>query len=69
MMFFAGLWLPRAQMPPVLRHISDATPLGSAAQAIGDTLAGRWPHVWTLGVMAAWALGFALAAVRLFRWE
>ena len=28
MMFFAGLWLPIAQMPAVLRHISHATPLG-----------------------------------------
>jgi ABC-2 type transport system permease protein len=69
MMFFAGLWLPRASMPPILRDISDATPLGSAAQAIGDTMAGRWPHLLALGVMAAWAVVFGAAAVRLFRWE
>jgi ABC-2 type transport system permease protein len=69
MMFFAGLWLPRAQMPPLLRHISDATPLGSAARAIGDTMAGHWPHALALGVMAAWAIACGAAAIRLFRWE
>jgi ABC-2 type transport system permease protein len=69
MMFFAGLWLPRAAMPDVLRHISDATPLGAAARAIGDTMAGRWPHALALAVMAGWALAFGAAAIRLFRWE
>jgi ABC-2 type transport system permease protein len=69
MMFFAGLWIPRAQMPPLLRHISDATPLGSAARAIGDTMSGHWPHALALGVMAAWTIVFGAAAVRLFRWD
>jgi ABC-2 type transport system permease protein len=69
MMFFAGLWLPRAAMPAVLRHISDGTPLGAAAQAIGDTMAGRRPHALALAVMAGWAVVLGAAAIRLFRWE
>ena len=44
MMFFAGLWLPITQMPAVLRHISHATPLGAAVQALQDSAQGHWPH-------------------------
>jgi ABC-2 type transport system permease protein len=69
MMFFAGLWLPIAQMPPVLRHISHATPLGAAVQALQDTAQGHWPHPLQLLTMAAYAVVFGLAAARLFRWE
>src|SRR6478736_5091967 len=32
--FFAGLWLQRPLMPDWLRHISDFTPSGAAAQAL-----------------------------------
>jgi ABC-2 type transport system permease protein len=69
MMFFAGLWLPMAQMPPVLRHISHATPLGAAVQALQDSGQGHWPHPLALLTMAAYAVVSGLAAARLFRWE
>ena len=69
MMFFAGLWLPRAAMPPVLRDISDFTPLGAAVQALQDSAQGHWPHPLDLAVMACYALVFGVAAARLFRWE
>lgn len=69
MMFFAGLWLPRAAMPPVLRDVSDFTPLGAAVQALQDSIAGHWPHPLYLGVLVAYALVFGVAAARLFRWE
>jgi len=69
MMFFAGLWLPRAAMPPVLRHVSDFTPLGAAVQALQDSAGGGWPHPLNLVVMAGYALVFGVAAARLFRWE
>lgn len=69
MMFFAGLWLPRAAMPPVLRDISDFTPLGAAVQALQDSAQGHWPHPLYLAVMACYALVFGVAAARLFRWE
>jgi ABC-2 type transport system permease protein len=69
MMFFAGLWLPIAQMPAVLRHASHATPLGAAVQALQDSAQGHWPHPLQLLTLAAYAVAFGLAAVRLFRWE
>ncbi len=69
MMFFAGLWLPIAQMPSVLRHISHATPLGAAVQALQDSAQGHWPHPLQLLTLAAYAVAFGLAATRLFRWE
>jgi ABC-2 type transport system permease protein len=69
MMFFAGLWLPIAQMPALLRHISHATPLGAAVQALQDSAQGHWPHPLQLVTMAAYAVVLGLAATRLFRWE
>jgi ABC-2 type transport system permease protein len=69
MMFFAGLWLPIAQMPAVLRHVSHATPLGAAAQALQDAAQGHWPHPVQLLTMGVYAVVFGLAAARLFRWE
>ena len=69
MMFFAGLWLPISQMPAVLRHISHATPLGAAVQALQDSAQGHWPHPLQLLTLAAYAVVFGLAAIRLFRWE
>jgi ABC-2 type transport system permease protein len=69
MMFFAGLWVPRAAMPSALRHISDLLPLGAAVQALQDTTRGDWPQPLHLAVMAAYALIVGVAAVKLFRWE
>jgi ABC-2 type transport system permease protein len=69
MMFFAGLWVPIAQMPKVLRYISHGTPLGAAVQALQRASAGHWPHPQQLLVMAAYAVVFGLAAAKLFRWE
>ena len=40
MMFFAGLWLPIPVMPAVLQHISHATPLGAAVQALQNAPRG-----------------------------
>jgi ABC-2 type transport system permease protein len=69
MMFFAGLWLPQAAMPSVLRSVSHATPLGAAVQAMTDAWQGHWPHPLELGVLAGYAIVFMVAAARLFRWE
>ena len=69
LMFFAGLWIPRAQMPASLRQISDFTPLGAAVQALQDSMRGAWPHPAGLAVLAGYAVVFTVAAVRFFRWE
>jgi ABC-2 type transport system permease protein len=68
MLFFAGLWLPRAAMPAVLRRIGDFTPLGAGVQALQDAAVGSWPQPLHLAVMAGWAIVAGLAAVKLFRW-
>jgi ABC-2 type transport system permease protein len=68
MMFFAGLWLPIAAIPTALRHVSHATPLGAAVQAMTDTWQGHWQPLYRL-ILAGYALAFAMAAARLFRWE
>jgi ABC-2 type transport system permease protein len=68
LMFFAGLWIPRATMPASLLRISDFTPLGAAVQAMQDSMRGAWPHPSGLAVLAGYALVFTVAAARFFRW-
>jgi ABC-2 type transport system permease protein len=69
LMFFAGLWAPRATMGATLRGIGDYTPLGAAVQALQDATAGTWPGAGRLLVMAAYAVVCAVLATRLFRWQ
>jgi ABC-2 type transport system permease protein len=69
LMFFAGLWVPRAVMPEALVRVSDFTPLGSAVQALQDSAQGDWPGVTALLVLTGWAVLSGAAAVRLFRWQ
>lgn len=69
MMFFAGLWVPRAEMGSVLRAISDVMPLGALVAAIQNTEAGHWAGTTHLLVLLGWAVVMCLAAARWFRWE
>jgi ABC-2 type transport system permease protein len=69
MMFFAGLWVPQAQMGHTLREIGHLTPLGAAVAAVQQTMAGQWPSAAHLVVLAVYAVVLAPVAVRLFRWE
>lgn len=69
LMFFAGLWLPQQLMPPVLRNIGSITPLGAAVQALQSSTQGSFPSAESLLVLLAYAVGFALLAVKFFRWE
>jgi ABC-2 type transport system permease protein len=69
LLFFAGLWLPRALMPGILQGISNYTPLGAAVQAIQDSMQTGFPPAAPLLVLAAYALVFAFMARRFFRWE
>ncbi|GAA3013659.1 ABC transporter permease [Streptosporangium longisporum] len=69
MMFFAGLWVPITQMPPLLQTISHYTPLGAGMQAFQDAYLGHFPSAVPLLTLAAYAAGCALVAVRWFRWE
>lgn len=69
LMFFAGLWVPRAVMPSTLHTISDYTPLGAGVQALQDAASGAWPQPLHLIVLAAYVIVFGVASARLFRWE
>jgi len=69
MVFFAGLFIPIPAMSPAVQHISHATPLGAAVEAMQYAARGHWPHLLPLLTMAAYAVAFGLAAARLFRWE
>ena len=69
LMFFSGLWWPRAEMPPVLRHVSGFTPLGAGVQALQDSAAGHWAHPLYYGVLAGYAIVCGVLASRFFRWE
>ena len=69
LLFFSGLWYPIPMMAPVLQHISHATPLGAAWEAMADAGAGNWPPALPLVTLAAYAVVFGLAAARWFRWE
>lgn len=68
-MFFAGLWIPRAAMPIALRDISDFTPLGAGVQALQNAANGSWPQPLQVAVLGAYVIVFGVAAARLFRWE
>jgi ABC-2 type transport system permease protein len=69
LMFFAGLWLPRALMPGFLQDVSNYTPLGAAVEAIQDSMLQGFPPVAPLLVLAGYAAVFAFLSRRFFRWE
>jgi ABC-2 type transport system permease protein len=69
LMFFAGLWLPRALMPAVLVDISNYTPLGAGVQAIQASMLSGFPPAAPLLVLTAYAVVFGFLARRFFRWE
>jgi ABC-2 type transport system permease protein len=69
LMFFAGLWVPQAEMGAGLRDVSHYTPLGAAVPAVQNAIAGHWPGTVHLLVLAAYAVVLCALAARLFRWE
>ncbi|GAA4052853.1 ABC transporter permease [Nonomuraea soli] len=69
MLFFAGMWIPRETMPPVLRTISDYSVGGPIVQAMRDTWAGEAPSLGSLAVIVVGLALFSALAVRLFRWQ
>ena len=68
LMFFAGLFLPRAEMPGPLLEISNLSPLGAAVQATQSALLDGFPPIAPLLVLPAYAVIFGALAVRFFRW-
>lgn len=69
LMFLAGLWIPRNEMPSALRTVSDYSPLGAGVRSVQSSIAGHWPPTAGLLVLAAYGVVFCGLAVRTFRWE
>ena len=69
LLFFAGMWTPKQNLAPALQHVGNYTPLAAAVQAMDAAMQGHFPPTQPLLVMAAYAVIFGIAAVRLFRWE
>jgi ABC-2 type transport system permease protein len=69
MLFTVGVWTPVQAMPELLRRIVDVTPLGAASEAMTEAMAGSFPSLGHLLVVAGWAALLAITAVRTFRWE
>jgi len=69
LIFFAGLWYPQQYMPAVLRDVGQLTPLGASVHALQMASQGTFPSAGSLLVMLAYGVGFALLALKSFRWE
>jgi ABC-2 type transport system permease protein len=69
LMFFGGLFFPRAEMPRALLDVSNVSPLGAAVQAIQSALLSGFPPIEPLLVLPVYAIVFGALAVRFFRWE
>lgn len=69
LLFLAGAWLPRDQMPSVLARIADYSPLGATVDAIGDAWAGSMPRMSQLLALAVVAVVGSALATRFFKWE
>jgi len=69
MLFFAGLWIPRAMMSGTLQKISDFTPLGAGTQAMSNAWFGSTPTAFELAVLVVYSVVVGFITVRAFRWE
>lgn len=69
LMFFAGLFVPRQELPANLRDAGDATPLGASVEALQHAMHNGFPAAWSLLTLAAYAVVFGWLAIRFFRWE
>jgi ABC-2 type transport system permease protein len=69
LIFFAGLWYPQEFMPAALRDVGRLTPLGASVHALQIASQGAFPSAGSLLVMLAYGVGFALLALKSFRWE
>ena len=52
-----------------ISHLRDVVPLGTAVEAIQDSMRGPVPPAAPLLVLTGWVVLFGFPAMRLFRWE
>lgn len=68
-MFFAGIWLPKEEMPHWLSRFGDFTPLGAFRTSVQDAWTGHALDPLVLLALAVVAVGVMGIAVKVFRWE
>lgn len=69
MMFLAGAWIPKDQLPEFLQTIGDFTPLSAFRESAQAAWVGGTPQLEHLLVLAASTVIAGAAAAKLFRWE
>ena len=72
MMFLSGIFFPLALLPTFLKPIIYALPVTYLADVIRQVMVGstpEFPMITDILVLAAWFVGTALIATRLFKWE
>jgi ABC-2 type transport system permease protein len=68
-LFFAGVWLPKEEMPHWLSRFGDFTPLGAFRTSVQDAWTGHALDPLVLLALAVVAVGVTGLAARVFRWE
>ncbi|MBE2319548.1 ABC transporter permease [Solirubrobacter sp. CPCC 204708] len=68
-LFFAGVWLPKEQMPDWLSTIGDFTPLGAFRESLENAFTGTSQDPLMLLTLAVTAVAAGTVAARVFRWE
>lgn len=69
MMFLAGTWIPKDQLPEFLQRIGDYTPLSAFRESAQAAWVGTTPDMLHLLVLVAFTVIAGAAAAKLFRWE
>jgi ABC-2 type transport system permease protein len=68
-LFFAGVYLPKEQMPDWLSRIGDFTPLGAFRESLENAFTGTSQDPLMLLTLALTAVLAGTIAARVFRWE
>lgn len=69
LLLLSGMLFPIADLPGVLRTVSELLPSGALTEVFRGTLAGGDVSVRAWVVLGAWAVVGPVAAARFFRWE
>ncbi|GAB3582884.1 ABC transporter permease [Amycolatopsis endophytica] len=69
MLALGGVWVPKEQLPGVLRGLADVLPLGATFNALRSSWTGTFPAPLQLITLAVFALVCGVVAARVFRWE
>lgn len=67
--FLGGLWYPRALFPDWLGAIADFSPGGASVSAMTEASIGADVSLAPILVLLGWAVGGAVIAAAIFRWE